>query len=252
MITINKIKLYRELYQKGLEFKIVPHWETTSDWSFYADILDNNKQAWFYGLDNNGKEWNYTENIRGQGSTMEMALSSLCVKISGRKVHLFNGTTFVVGDVSDAVSDSTVTKLDQDDLVFDFELAFNKFVNLLPKDKQQHVLISKGLFGLVDVGNELSNPVVISLAALLLVLKIGFEKELKDIGLDINNNPINIIVPSLIGDDLKEFHEKLKNLEVFITHNKLDTNDLLADALGIYAAVLLYTAGETKIKKENI
>jgi len=92
-----------------------------------------------------------------------------------------------------------------------------------PKDKQDHFMISKFLFHTVPVDAE--TPIGISLEAFVRVLKIGYEKEVNDVGKE-----------SKVNWDI--LLKEVAKLDKESAELKLDQKDLMADISGAGTSVV--------------
>lgn len=106
----------------------------------------------------------------------------------------------------------------------------NKEVSTWPEDKQKHFKASKALF--LASYPTCKDDSCMALEAMFLALQIGIIKEFNDKGI----NKLEIDNFNKVFDQMLN---RLRLVDSYITSNKLDSGDILADSIGATSAFLL-------------
>lgn len=73
------VRFDKWLYETGFSSSVSFHGYTADGWLWVADLLDNDRPAWFKETDGAG----IVENIRGWGTTPDQALAKLLTGMKG-------------------------------------------------------------------------------------------------------------------------------------------------------------------------
>jgi len=127
------------------------------------------------------------------------------------------------------------TNLLEEHFIERFDAAFAAEVAQFPRDKQKHILMSRGVFG--TVAADLLDPTAAGLEKFIVTLAVGYNKELKDKGIPSED----------ILDHLSVMLLQVQQIDAKTRIYGLDTGDLLADMFGASAALMLYSDMELYI-----
>lgn len=124
----------------------------------------------------------------------------------------------------------------EDEFFEEINRLFYLEIELFPVDKQKHAMVSKAAFHLADTKSE--NPFCSGLEAALLVLEVGYEKELGDKGIEDEE----------LVAKWTEMRLLLRDIDDRTQRYGLDTGDLLADLMGVSASLLNYADMELHLQ----
>lgn len=114
------------------------------------------------------------------------------------------------------------------DIINDYSVLLNKFIENLPEDKQKHFTISKALFNTVYPISKTQS--ISCLEAILQAFFIGYRKELLDKGVD----------EDAFQRVISRIKSNIKELDDIVDIYKLDEGDLNADLAGVISVALLH------------